>query len=113
MRDSTDFAKPRCFRVGKSASNHSNILHLTSGLNFDFTLCPIPGMLIPDCFIVLMKSSGEVFCDTDSSQYFHAPSIAQPKRGQIVARPDMSDDLRSFPALAVTIAFVAPETAGP
>lgn len=82
-------------------------------MNFDFTLCQIPGIFIPDSFIVFMKSSGEVFCETDSSQYFPAPSIAQPKRGPIVASPDMSDDLRSFPALAVTIAFVAPDTAGP
>lgn len=60
-----------------------------------------------------MKSSGEIHDFTDSSQYFPAPSMAPPNLGPMVVSPAMSEDLRSFPALAVTIAFVAPETAGP
>jgi len=50
---------------------------------------------------------------SDSSQYFPAPSIAPPNRGQTVASQEISDDFKSFPALAVTIALCAPETAGP
>jgi hypothetical protein len=46
-------------------------------------------------------------------KYVAAPSIAQPNLGQIVVKPAISDDFRSFQALAVIIAFVAHETAGP
>jgi hypothetical protein len=76
-----------------------------SGLNLDFTLCPIPGIFSHDSFILFTKSSAEIFFSIDSSQYFPAPSIAPPKRGPMVASPDISEDLRSFPALAVIIVF--------
>jgi hypothetical protein len=54
-----------------------------------------------------------ILSSTAFPKYVAAPSIAQPNFGQIVVSPAMSDDLRSFPALAVIIAFVAHDTAGP
>lgn len=113
VRDSTCFAKARCLLLGNVFARFSRISQRVSGLNFDFTLCPIPGIFSHFCFIVFTKFSGEVLFSTDSSQYFPAPSIAPPNLGPTVASPAMREDLRSFPALEVIIAFVAPDTAGP
>jgi hypothetical protein len=84
-----------------------------SGLNFDFTLCQIPGIFKPACFIDFTKSVAVILSSTAFQKYVAAQSIAQPNFGQIVVRPAISDDFKSFHALAVIIAFVAHETAGP
>jgi hypothetical protein len=76
-------------------------------------LCPIPGILIPAFFIEVTNSFGVIPSATACKKYVAAQSIAQPNLGQIVVKPAINDDFKSFPALAVIIAFVAPETAGP
>jgi hypothetical protein len=76
-------------------------------------LCQIPGILIPAFFIDFTKSSAVILSSTAFPKYVAAQSIAPPNLGQIVVKPAISDDLRSFHALAVIIAFAAHETAGP
>jgi hypothetical protein len=110
---STASAKSRCFLEGKLLASSNKTSHLLSGLNFDFTLCQIPGILIPAFLIDLTKSVAVMLSSTAFQKYVAAPSIAQPNLGQIVVKPAMSEDFKSFPALAVIIAFVAHETAGP
>ena len=39
--------------------------------------------------------------------------MAPPNLGPIVSKPLATEDIRSLPALAATIALCAPETAGP
>jgi hypothetical protein len=110
---STASANWRCFLFGNFSASSRSISHLLSGLNFDFTLCQIPGILSPAFFIELTKSVAVILSSTALPKYVAAPSIAQPNFGQIVVKPAIRDDLRSFHALAVIIALVAPETAGP
>jgi hypothetical protein len=81
-------------------------------LNFDFTLCQIPGINSHFFFIITTYSFGEIQSFTASKKYFPAPSIAQPNLGPIVASPEISPDFKSFPAREVIIVLVAPETAG-
>jgi len=78
-----------------------------------FTLCPIHGIGTQACFIFTMRLSGYTPSHTELYQTFAAPSIAPPKRGPIVRSPAVREDTISFPARAVIIVFVAPETAGP
>jgi hypothetical protein len=110
---STARANCRCFLFGNFSANSRRISHLLSGLNFDFTLCQIPGILSPAFFIEVTNSVAVILSSTAFPKYVAAPSIAPPNLGQIVVKPAISDDFKSFPALAVIIAFVAPDTAGP
>ena len=109
---STSKANFKCLLIGKSLAKFNKISHLLSGLNFDLTLCPIQGIFIPEFFIDFTKINGEISSETAFEKYFAAQSIAQPNLGQIVVRPAIKLDFKSFQALAVIIAFVAPATAG-
>jgi hypothetical protein len=110
---STARAKSRCFLEGKLLASSNNTSHLLSGLNFDLTLCQIPGIFIPAFFIDFTNSIAEILSSTAFPKYVAAQSIAPPNLGQIVVKPAIKDDFRSFQALAVIMALVAHETAGP
>gem|GEM_PF-3218646 len=110
---STSKANSRCGVFGIFFAKFKSSSHLLSGLNFDFTLCPIHGINSHFCFIVSTYSFGEIPFFTASEKYFQAPSIAHQNLGHIVVSQAIRLDLTSFQALAVIIAFVAQETAGP
>jgi hypothetical protein len=82
-------------------------------LNFDLILCQIQGIFSQELFISTTNSSGFIHLFTLSKKYFHAPSIAPQNLGQIVVKPAIKLDFKSFQPRAVIIAFVAQETAGP
>lgn len=102
---STDFAKSRYLVLGNFSEISHKILHLISGLCFDFTLCQIQGMFSHFVFMFATKSSGEVLCSKHSKKCIAAPSMAPQNLGPMVAIPLMSADFMSFPAREVTMAL--------
>ena len=65
----------------------------------------MPGMLIPFFFMSSMKSSGARFASSARLKFCAAPSMAPPKRGPMVSRPETSEEMMSLPALAATMAL--------
>mmetsp|Transcript_18636 Transcript_18636/g.34534 ORF Transcript_18636/g.34534 Transcript_18636/m.34534 type:complete len:200 (-) Transcript_18636:1059-1658(-) len=84
-----------------------------SGLVTDLILWPIPMISWLDSRIFLTKSLGPSPRSVASVKSLAASSRAPPKRGPMVRRPEVSEEIKSLPARAHTMVLCAPDTAGP
>mmetsp|Transcript_67816 Transcript_67816/g.151895 ORF Transcript_67816/g.151895 Transcript_67816/m.151895 type:complete len:206 (-) Transcript_67816:1547-2164(-) len=84
-----------------------------SGLSKDFTRWPMPMITFFSFLHFSTNSPGFSPASTAAVNMRAASSRAPPKRGPMVAKPEINEDTRSFPALAATMVLWAPETQGP
>mmetsp|Transcript_60561 Transcript_60561/g.195036 ORF Transcript_60561/g.195036 Transcript_60561/m.195036 type:complete len:224 (+) Transcript_60561:452-1123(+) len=99
---------PKCFFAYSLISTTR-----ASGLSSDFTRWPMPMITFFSALHFSTSWAGVRLWSSAAVNIRAASSNAPPNRGPMVARPEMSDETRSLPALAATIVLCAPETQGP